>query len=164
MKKRLIDEANWRGVEWRSINVGTRNKPAKWRHNGYQYCTAGEYRLAVLLEKQGIPFTPDIAFPLNAFGGNPFVVDFVLDGRAYVWTGGGKARLLHCIEAKGTINVGGRLRGQGGVFKPKALENVEALREERGVHTLLLSNASIRVYYARGKLPLVPLDEWQRAA
>jgi hypothetical protein len=154
LKQRLIDRADWTGITIASTDVGSRNKPARWRHDGYQYATAGEHQMAVLLSSQGIPFTPDVRFDLldaTGTGGRVFIPDFVFNGKAFIWTWRGKRTVIHGIEAKG--------KGKGGNFSPRALENVALLKQQRGITILLLSNGQIKqLYNASRRLPLTPLD------
>lgn len=117
-------------------------------HNGYQYCTNGEYRMATLLDKQGIAFTPDVQFCFRN-DARCIVADFVFNKDEYLWTGVGPQQVIHGIEVKGKID--GK---RGGIFKPAAVEKIELLKKERGINILLLSNAQVRVYWARGELPL----------
>ncbi|MEA3226549.1 MAG: hypothetical protein U9Q07_11415, partial [Planctomycetota bacterium] len=56
----------WRGIDFVSVDVGIRHDD--YLHNGYRYVTAGEKKIACLLDRQGIAFTPDIRINMRKFG------------------------------------------------------------------------------------------------
>lgn len=142
------DQADWTGVRFQSVDVGAGNKPKRLNLDGYQYATEGELRLAVLLTDMGIPFTPDIPLTLTLPNGKTrlFVPDFVFNREPFIWCARGKQVLIHGIEAKGKTRLG--------TFSERALENVRLLRAQRGIAILLLSNAQIKQYFFKGRLPL----------
>lgn len=142
------DHADWQGIVLHSIDVGAHNKPSSLEYGGYQYATKGERQLAELLTAMSVDFTPDVPFQLRLDNGKwrQFVPDFVFNRQAYVWHGRRRPMLIHGIEAKGKTRMG--------TFSEKALENVRLLREQRGIVILLLSNAQIKQYFHKGRLPL----------
>ncbi len=148
MSKKFRDFANWDGIDFKSVDVGAGNKPKNLIFDGYQFATEGELRMAVLLKHLDIAFTPDVRFKLTLPNGHDrfFVPDFVFNGRPFIWSARGKQKLIHGIEAKG--------KTRGGTFSEKALENVRLIREQRGIHILLLSNAQIKSYSQKMRLPL----------
>ncbi|HTM68197.1 MAG TPA: hypothetical protein VL426_02755 [Candidatus Binatia bacterium] len=152
MPRTYKDEARWDGVEFVSVDVGARNKSDKLIFNGYQYATRGERQLAELLWNLGIAFTPDVPFWLPKPDGRSrlFVPDFILDKKPYLWHARRRPMLIHGIEAKG--------KTRNGTFSERALENVQLLRQHRGIVVLLLSNSQIKQYFNKGRLPLSPLD------
>ncbi|MEK9152624.1 MAG: hypothetical protein AAB692_04625 [Patescibacteria group bacterium] len=145
---KIVDRADWSGIEIRSIDVGARNKGKKiLAFGGINYASKGEVTLARLLTKQKILFTPNVPLFLEDVNGKPnnYVPDFILNGIPYLWKG---AELIHGFEAK----------GKG--FSPLAIARVEALRRERNIFIKLVSDQMILdIAEDGGLLPLVRLDD-----
>jgi hypothetical protein len=152
MPKTYRDTADWGGVDFKSVDVGADSKPGGLIFDDYHYATKGEWRLAKLLTSHGIPFTPDVGFALTMLDGRlgRFVPDFVFNAQSFIWTAEGKQRLIHGIEVKGHT--------RAGTFSERALEKVRLLREQRGIIILLLSDAQVKHYFCKNRLPLRPLD------
>lgn len=151
MPKTFHDRADWDGISLESFDVGAGSKPKSLNFKGYQYATQGEVRVARILDHMGIPFTPDVRIRLETPDGRDrfFVPDFVFDRKPYIWTARGKQKLIHGIEAKG--------KTRGGQFSEKALNNVRTLEAQYGIVILLLSNAQIKSYLKKMRLPLHPM-------
>ncbi len=153
------DEARWEGVALVSKDVGTRNKPARWRIGGVQYATEGEAMLAQLLIAMGIPFTPNVSFqvefPRRSGKKREFVPDFVFDRQAFVWCGPHGETLIHGIEAKGAGNTPGSRRPARKAMA-RARFKIRLLQEQRSIVIKLLTDAEIKRFFEKGKLPLRP--------
>jgi len=153
------DEANWEGVALVSKDVGTRNKPARWRIAGIQYATEGEAMLAQLLIAMGIPFTPNVSFemefPRRSGTKREFVPDFVFNRQAFIWCGPHGETLIHGIEAKGAGPTPRSRRPAKNAYSRARLK-IQLLQEQRGIVIKLLTDGEIRRYFEKGKLPLRP--------
>lgn len=144
---RPYKKPDWTGISMISRRVGCQHD--RYVHQGYRYCTLGEFRVALMLTAMGIPYTPDVNFPIQKEGtgrGYAFRPDFVFNGRSYVWTEeDGTEIVIQGIECKSTNK------------KPqKAL----LLYEQRGIHILVMNDAEIRRCWNEGQgLPLRPYSQ-----
>lgn len=146
---KLRDTADWTGIDIRTINVGAA-KHDKFLFRGIRYVNETELMLAQLLWKMRLPNTPNVRFIMDMPPGSKlpkrvFVPDFIFNGKACVWDDGNGQELIHGIEAK------------GGGFPARAVLNVRLLREQRGIHIMLLNRKDISHYTKLGGLPIQPL-------
>ena len=149
---RLRDTARWDSVTIESTNVGARTEGRNMhRVNGYYYCNAAEARLAELLRRLKIDFTPDVKMLIDLPSGKKrkFVPDFIFNTWPYVWTKPGTTKkvVIHGIEAK---------KRPHGVFSEKAKETVDLLYRQQGIYVLLLSDRTIFKFHSQGYLPMKP--------
>jgi len=138
----------WRGIKLVSVDVGVRHDD--FLHDGYRYVTIGELRIARLLDKQGISFTPDVQVTMRKFdassnGGRSrktviYVPDFIFNRDTYIWTDqDGDEFEIHGIEAKAS---------------PGAPPKVQLLFERRNIRILVLGDKEINAFARNGRLPL----------
>lgn len=148
MARRWRDDANWTGIEMKSLR--NQHTPERYRFDGYPHVTIGEWMVAKLLTRMGIPYTPDVTVTMTAENGKDgaiWVPDFVFNKKAYVWNTRERQFLIHGIEVK---------RARMGYFRQRDMDRVRMLKEQRGISILLLSHKQIRYFMAKGKLPLEP--------
>ncbi|MFC1703129.1 hypothetical protein ACFLZO_01545, partial [Patescibacteria group bacterium] len=130
-----------------SIDVGARQEGRRLWYRGYYYVNIAEHKLAQVLYREKIPFTPDIKFTLRTDEGKKriYIADFVFNTDAYIWKEGKHAELIHGIEAKAK---------SGDDYSKRALENQRLLLEQYGINIKLLSNDEIARWHRRRTLPL----------
>jgi hypothetical protein len=145
MARRWHDDADWTDVDFTSV----RNRTGKFPFNGYPHVTIGEQRLAKLLTRMGIAYTPDVRLVVRAENGRDgmiFVPDFVFNRQVYVWhEPNGRQMLIHGIEVK---------KASRGFFPGRAIRKVKLVREERRINILLLNHKQIDFFLLCGRLPM----------
>ncbi|MDD5251235.1 MAG: hypothetical protein PHT12_01205 [Patescibacteria group bacterium] len=138
----LKDEAVWDGVMLVSRNVGAHENPDLVL-DGYQYCTVGEYQLAILLKAAGVDFIPDVRFLMPTPEGKirDYTPDFILR-EPWIWRGrSGHYELVHGFEAK--------RRRRDNEFPVRAAVNIKLLWEARRIYIKLMSDDAILRLYQR---------------
>lgn len=147
----LTDNADWTGIDMNS--VGVVGQTHGYEYHGYRYVTPGEVAVARLLDLMGVPFTPDVFIKVKTPlwpGRLPlvYVPDFVLNGRAYVWTeADGSRELIHGFEVK--------QRSRDGDYPARGMRKIAALREAKGIRIKILDELWIR---SQSRLLLAPFD------
>lgn len=161
--KKTAEEPDWRGIRFVSVGVGGKS----WfEHDGYRYCTPGEMILARLLQRQGIPFTPDIRFTMRNDDSTAkmseviYVPDFVFDRTAWTWTeDDGTSYTIHGLEVKAhKPTSGSRMRGLPADAAKRMLKKQALLYRERHVVVIIVSEAEVEAWEAEGGLPMEPFD------
>lgn len=139
----MQDIADWTGIEFASNGVGGGH-----RYRGNVYANEHEVLLAKLLRRRGIPYTPHVRIPVRYPDDRirPYHPDFVFNGLPYVWTPprGGRVVLIHGFEAKAHAS------------GPVGPQKIQLLREQRGIHVLVIDNDLIAKLFNERYLPLEP--------
>ena len=146
----MQDTAKWDDIVMRSIDVGSRHIDQKFFWRRYYYANASEHRLAQLLTKMRVPFTPNVKFTLRTDDGRTriYVADFVFNAVPYIWRGNGTPELVHGLEAKAM---------RDGGFPKRAIENQRILCEQFGIRIPLLDDEEILRWFRQRYLPLTSL-------
>ncbi len=143
---------NWSRIKIVSFDLGVKHDD--YLYDGYRYVTRGEMRIAQMLTRQGIAFTPDVEFPMHKRGRNgrwrrcAFIPDFIFNCDTYIWTDhDGEKFVIHGIEAKSSL---------------KMPQKVKMLFDRRNIKILVLSDREINKYLYGDGIPLELLRRYRR--
>lgn len=140
-----VDGADWTGIELvtRKIGGSFMGPDGRWYSNEF------EIRLATLLMKLGVPFTPHVFFDLGPISDGcrqPMIYhpDFIFDQARWLWRpAGGEEVAVHGFEAKSRV---GR----------KDQVKIDRLWDQRRIRVVFVRNVDIDRFWLAGDLPLRP--------
>ena len=139
----LVDNANWKGIDFVSHPVG-----GAFHYGGYVYANEYEVMLAKTLRHLGIANTPNVRIPLLYPDGRTrfYHPDVLFNGFAYFYTSPktGKREVAHGFEAKSRAS---------GTMEP---EKKRLLFAQTGINVPIIDNKTIKRFYEQRYLPLEP--------
>ncbi len=148
----------WDLVDLQSVGVGAPHRADLiHRHDSYpegeyQYCTPGEFYMALYLVWVGVKFVPDVRFSMLMPHDKKrwFVPDFVFAREEWLWLPGpGWPIPVHGFEIKAAKR-----------FPHKAHENVKLVQEQYGLNILLIHDEEAKGFWRNrfmGGVPSPPI-------